>query len=140
MSKIATSAGGVIVKKDEGNYFVFLLRDSSFPNWQLAKGHMETGETLEQTALRETKEEAGLYHIKILGLLGTYERFVEKSDEQKTIYYFLMTPTKDEVPSGSDLPNFESKWFPLDNLPPMYLPEQLDVITKNLDKIKNLVK
>lgn len=137
MPKTAVSTGGVIVKKDRNDYLVLLLRDTDFPNWYLAKGHVELGETLEQAALREVREEAGLRHLKVHFLLGTYERFVEKANEQKVIHYFLMTSTQDEMPTVSDHPNAELKWFSLDSLPPMYLPEQLDVITKNLEKIKN---
>lgn len=140
MVKTATSAGGVIVKKDKGNYFIFLLQDTQFPGWYLAKGHVEPGETIEQAALREIAEEAGLHHIKIHHLLGTYERFVEKANEQKTIHYFLMTPTQNETPTTTpDNLNVELKWFSLDNLPTMYLPEQQDVIVKNIENIKTSV-
>src|SRR5680860_1646913 len=136
MIKTAISAGGVIVKKEDKNYFVLLLRDIRFPTWYLAKGHVEPGESLEQAALREVGEEAGLHHIKIQYLLGTYERFVEKANEQKTIHYFLMIPTQKEIPTIPDNVNVELKWFSLENLPEFYLAEQLDVISKNFEKIK----
>lgn len=137
MYKIGVSAGGVIVKKEGENYFILLLRDTRFPEWYFAKGHVESGETLEQAALREVGEEAGLHHMKLHYLLGTYERFVEKANELKTIHYFLMSPTQVEVPSAPDNINVELKWFSLDNLPTMYLQEQKDVVEKNLSKIKS---
>jgi 8-oxo-dGTP pyrophosphatase MutT (NUDIX family) len=135
--KRATSAGGVIVKKEENTYFVLLLRDTNFPEWYLAKGHVEAGETLEQAALREVQEEAGLHHVKIHKLLGSYERFVKKANEQKTIYYYLMSPTQEEIPSSPDKPSVELKWFALEHLPKMFLPEQKHVIEKNTEKIKS---
>ena len=136
-TKTAVSAGGVIVKNENGSYSVLLLRDTRFPEWYFAKGHVEAGETLKEAALREVAEEAGLHHVKIHFLLGSYERFVEKANEQKIIHYFLMTPTKQEVPTSPDNSNVELKWFPLESLPTMYLPEQKDVVEKNLDKIKS---
>ncbi|MFA4953918.1 MAG: NUDIX domain-containing protein [Patescibacteria group bacterium] len=137
MQKTAISAGGVIVKKEGGAYFILLLRDTRFPEWYFAKGHVEPGEALEQAALREVSEEAGLHQLKIHYLLGSYERFVEKANELKTIHYFLMSPTQEETPSTPDNEHVELRWFPLEHLPTMYLPEQRDVIEKNLAKIKS---
>ena len=135
--KNAVSAGGVIVKKENDKYFILLLKDVRFPDWYFAKGHVEQGETLEQAAMREVAEEAGLHYLKIYSLLGSYERFVEKANENKIIHYFLMSPTREEIPSVLDNKNVEIKWFPLEDLPVMYLPEQKDVVEKNLKKIKN---
>lgn len=116
---------------------VLLLRDTRFPEWYLPKGHVEPNETLEQAALREVAEEAGIHFVKIHHLLGSYERFVEKANEFKTIHYFLMSPTRSEIPAAPDNKNVELKWFPLERLPVMYLREQKDVIEKNVEKIKS---
>lgn len=137
--KKAISAGGVIVKKENESFFILLLRDTRFPEWYFAKGHVEPDETLEQAVMREVAEEAGLHHLKIYSLLGSYERFVEKANEQKTIHYFLMSPTREETPSEPENKNVELKWFPLEELPVMYLPEQKDVVEKNLEKIKKFL-
>jgi 8-oxo-dGTP pyrophosphatase MutT (NUDIX family) len=132
----AISAGGIIVKKDENFYYILLLRDTRYPEWFLPKGHVEKTETLEQAALREIKEEAGLSKIKIGPLLGTYERFVSKADEFKKINYFLAFITAEEIPSPPENKFVEIKWFKIDKLPIMYLPEQQDVIEKNINLIK----
>lgn len=137
MQTTGVSAGGVIVKKEGDSYSILLLRDTRFPEWYFAKGHVEPGETLEQAALREVGEEAGLHQLKIHFHLGSYERFVEKANELKTIHYFLMSPTQEEVPTSPDNDHVELKWFPLELLPAMYLPEQKDVVEKHLTKIKN---
>lgn len=135
--KTAVSAGGVVVKKEHDLYSVLLLRDTRFPEWYLAKGHVEPNETLEQAALREVAEEAGIHFVRIHFLLGSYERFVEKANEFKTIHYFLMSPTRSETHSSPDNKNVELKWFPLERLPIMYLAEQKEVIEKNVEKIKS---
>ena len=49
-------------------YEVLLLhKPRKRDNWQLPQGGMERGETLEQSALRELKEESGLDSVTIVG-------------------------------------------------------------------------
>lgn len=136
-TKKMISAGGVIVKNEGGKFLILLLRDVRFPEWYLPKGHVEPGETLEEAALRDVAEEAGMHQVQIHFLLGSYERFVEKAQEMKTIHYFLMSPTQDEVPSKPDNEHVELQWFPLEALPLMYLPEQKDAVERNLERIKS---
>jgi ADP-ribose pyrophosphatase YjhB (NUDIX family) len=56
-----THAGGV-VRRDDGAEPRFLLVRASRPpyDWVLPKGHIERGETPEETARREVAEEAGV--------------------------------------------------------------------------------
>jgi ADP-ribose pyrophosphatase YjhB (NUDIX family) len=139
--KQTTSAGGVIVKIISGKPHILLIRDRAYADWVLPKGHVEEEETIEEAALREVQEEAGLRHVKIIQLLGTYTRHVEKTGEDKTIHYFLMAPTQDEKPSiTKDNSEDEIAWHPLDALPNFYLPEQKYVIEKNLQIIANSAK
>jgi len=56
------SAGVVIFR--EGKKFLLLLYPGGY--WDFPKGHMEPGETSEQTALRELKEETGISKTGIL--------------------------------------------------------------------------
>ncbi|MEU6190325.1 NUDIX domain-containing protein [Nocardia sp. NPDC047038] len=55
---------------DEHGRVLMQRRDDS-GNWSLPGGIMEVGETLEDCAVRETREETGL-DIEITGLLGIY--------------------------------------------------------------------
>jgi ADP-ribose pyrophosphatase YjhB (NUDIX family) len=50
---------------------VLLQRRTDSGNWALPGGAMDIGETLQQCAVREVKEETGL-DIEITGLLGIY--------------------------------------------------------------------
>lgn len=50
---------------------VLLQRRTDSGNWALPGGAMDIGETLQQCAIREVKEETGL-DIEITGLLGIY--------------------------------------------------------------------
>ena len=63
--------------------------------WSLAKGTPDPGETLEQTALREVREETGL-EVEIDGSLGSIEYWFADRDKDvryhKTVHFYLMVP------------------------------------------------
>lgn len=62
--------------------------------WTLPKGTPQSGESREQTALREVAEETGL-EVRITGPLESIEYwFVQRGTRiHKTVHYFLMEPT-----------------------------------------------
>ncbi len=135
------SAGGILVKSIQGKPYIVLIRRREYSDWALPKGHVEADETIEEAALREVAEEAGLKHVKIISLLGTYERYREETNEQKTIHYFLMEPTQDEeFAITEDNKNDEIAWLSLGDLPPFYLNEQKDLIEKNFELIRKHAK
>lgn len=72
--------GSVLVTDSAGR--ILLQRRGDSGNWSLPGGTMEIGETLEECAIRETKEETGL-DVEITGLLGIYtdpEHVIEYAD------------------------------------------------------------
>jgi 8-oxo-dGTP pyrophosphatase MutT (NUDIX family) len=95
--KTATSAGGIVVRHVEsGPQLVLGLRrrDREGEAWTLPKGTPNDGETTEETALREVREETGL-NVRIRGPLGSIEyTFVRRGARiHKTVHYFMMEPT-----------------------------------------------
>jgi ADP-ribose pyrophosphatase YjhB (NUDIX family) len=136
----AVSAGGVIARIGSINVEILLLRDRRYDAWTLPKGHVEEGETLEQAALREISEEAGVTEASVLFELGTFRRFVEKAQEWKTIHYFLMSTAPDQPLGKYENKLMETHWFPILQLPKMYLPEQEKVIVENRNKIISGIK
>jgi 8-oxo-dGTP diphosphatase len=72
-------AAGVVVKKS-GKY---LLVQENHPNpdiygkWNLPSGRVEEGQTIEETAIREVKEETG-YDIELLRKLGIFHEIAKK--------------------------------------------------------------
>ena len=86
-------AGAIIVNRRGPAPRVLLVTAKRNPdNWVFPKGHVEKGETLEQTALREAEEEAGV-RGKIVGPAG--EMRFSFQGESFLVHYFLVT-TKDE--------------------------------------------
>jgi 8-oxo-dGTP pyrophosphatase MutT (NUDIX family) len=93
----ATSAGGIVIRYDAGRPQLVVgkrRRERDGVTWTLPKGTPNSGETTEETALREVEEETGL-DVRITGPLDSIEYwFVQNGTRiHKTVHYFLMEPT-----------------------------------------------
>ncbi len=64
------TAGGVVFRRDDKNGIEILLIQDAKDRWTIPKGHIEEGETAQDTARREIGEEAGLMNVDMLGWLG----------------------------------------------------------------------
>jgi 8-oxo-dGTP pyrophosphatase MutT (NUDIX family) len=65
------TAGGVVFRRDKGSKEIeILLIQDAKDRWTIPKGHIEEGETAQQTALREISEEAGVKESKAICWLG----------------------------------------------------------------------
>jgi len=65
------TAGGIVFRHAKsGQGIEILLIQDAKDRWTIPKGHIEEGETAQQTARREIGEEAGLKEVDILGWLG----------------------------------------------------------------------
>lgn len=60
MRSAATHAGNVVFRTDEGATRYLIISSSNGLHWVLPKGHIEPGESDEEAALRELREEAGV--------------------------------------------------------------------------------
>ena len=132
------SAGGVVIRKSNGETLVALVRERGYDDYVLPKGHLEDGETLEEAAAREVEEEAGLSQIELVELLGVRERLSFDRTEWKRTHYFLFkTNQVDGVPTDAE--NHEPmQWFPIDDLPRMMWPEQEELLKKHRDQLKTI--
>ena len=54
------SCGGIIFYKTRQNTKILLVKNNNGRYWSFPKGHIEEGETEQETAIREIKEETGL--------------------------------------------------------------------------------
>ena len=87
----ATSAGGVVHRTEAGRLEVVLVRRHVPPLWALPKGTPKAGETLAETAVRETSEESGLLvEIEEPIRAITYFFVHGRTRFHKTVHFFLM--------------------------------------------------
>lgn len=84
--------------------------------WSLPKGHIEEGETAEETAVREVKEETGI-DARVREPLGTIDYWfvAERKRIHKTVHHFVLTATGGEL-SDEDIEVTEVAWVPLSEL------------------------
>jgi len=85
--------------------------------WSLPKGHIETGETAEQTAIREVAEETGI-EGNVVAPLGKIDYWFVSEGKRihKTVHHYLMRFTGGEL-SDADYEVAEVAWVPLAELP-----------------------
>lgn len=108
------SAGGLIFRRRAGALELFFIKDP-YQRWTFPKGHQEPGETMEQTAVREIQEEAGLTGLRLIGPVGrTLFRFRREGTLiEKTVHFFLFEAAADarERITGEEGIN-EASWVP----------------------------
>lgn len=97
---------------------VLLVRPAGLSRWAFPKGKINAGETLNETAARETAEEAN-YHLTSCQIkqLAEGPRWTLTSSNSKYVYIFpLMVPNKNElIPNKNESSTYEIDevaWWP----------------------------
>ena len=116
-SATATSAGGIVFRFADSIPQLVVgrrRREKDTSTWTLPKGTPNVGETLEETALREVREETGLA-VRILSPLDAIKyTFVQRGTRiHKTVHYFMMEPTGGGL-EGHDHEFEEVRWVSFD--------------------------
>jgi 8-oxo-dGTP pyrophosphatase MutT (NUDIX family) len=94
---------GALVYRLNGTSVEFLIQKSKKrPDvWLFPKGHVESGETNEEAALRELKEESGVSGVN-LGLLHEFTVEFKNEIQHFTFYLFQFTDIVGEAEKGRD--------------------------------------
>jgi ADP-ribose pyrophosphatase YjhB (NUDIX family) len=129
------SCGGVIARREGGTVLIALISEPGLSAHVLPKGHLEPGENLEQAARREIEEEAGIADLALVGTLGIKERLDFKKRAWKITHYFLFTTAQTVCTPTDPKHHYAVGWYPIDALPPMFWPEQRDLVTDNTQRI-----
>ena len=103
------SCGCIILNNK--NQILLILQNAG--HWGLPKGHVEEGETEEQTAIREVKEET---NVDVIVDTNLRYRMVynPKEDVEKEVIYFIAKITSNDCkPQLEEVQ--EMKWLDIDN-------------------------
>lgn len=131
MAKKEFSAGGIVVKRERGRLKVLLIKDG-YGRWTWPKGNIGKGESSEDAALREIKEETGLKKLQIVEKINEINYFYrplslrssglgdpERSEGSrlhgdlifKTVYLFLVKAKGKEPLKIQASEIQDAKWF-----------------------------
>ena len=83
-----SSCGAVIFREENGAKKFLLIRNKRSAHWGFPKGHIEPGETKEETAVREVLEETGINIEIIPGFVKNSEYSIQGKIE-KSVSIFL---------------------------------------------------
>lgn len=103
------SAGGVVYRK-EGDRLEMLMIEDRYGKWTLPKGKREAGEEVEETALREIREETGLRGRIVRPLTTVNYQYddPERGTVDKDVHYFLVQCTaRDAIPQLEEISRLE---------------------------------
>ena len=130
VTKRVVSSGGVIYKLERGKPYLYLIERTDREVWGLPKGEIGRGESPEETALREVKEETGLKG-EIVERLGQIDYWFylpvrpglptdrqagwkpEKARYHKTVHFFLMKYVSGDT-AAHDWEVKSAQWFSID--------------------------
>lgn len=82
------SCGALVFRMQQGSLQFLLLKSRFGGHWSFPKGHMESGESEVQTALREVLEETNL-SIRLIDGFRQCVEYYPKLNIKKQVVYFL---------------------------------------------------
>lgn len=134
------SAGGVVYRKRKSGGEFAIIKVGPVIRWQLPKGIVDEGETPEQAAIREVREEAGL-NAKIESKLETIEYWyvsggkTDKVRYHKFVHFYLMKYVSGKT-DDHDHEVIEARWVPaVDALRMLSFKSERDLVEKALQMI-----
>ena len=123
-------AGGGIIRNEKGEILLIFRRGK----WDLPKGKLDPGETLEECAVREVKEETGLSRVDLVKSIEiTYHTYVEKGTLilKESHWYEMKSDSGQELIPQTEEEISEIKWATVNDIPG-YLKNSYGNITKVL--------
>jgi 8-oxo-dGTP pyrophosphatase MutT (NUDIX family) len=135
----AVSAGGVVWRPGDSDIEVLLCGRHVDNLWALPKGTPEPGETIQQSALREVREETGVI-AEIEARIGDIRYWFSRPQEGvryfKVVHHFLMRPIGGD-PALHDHEFDEVRWIPVNEaLKVMSYANEARIVRQAVDLIR----
>src|SRR4029077_16628277 len=115
LETVVTRQGAAVLIADERGRVLLIHEDYGRHRWGLPGGRHEPGESIEETAIREAKEETNL-DVELGELIGQYMIVSASGTELLDVWVFIAT-----APGGEPHPNegeiAEVGWFDPGDLP-----------------------
>jgi len=130
------AAGGVVFNNE--NKILFIYRNS---RWDLPKGKVEIGESIESAAIREVEEECSIYNLEIKEFItSTHHIYFDEKDKDKNIlkttHWYKMIHLGDQTPSPQEIEGItKAEWKSLADIHSRIYPNTFQNIRLVLDKI-----
>lgn len=112
------SAGGLVVRRMRGRYYIAAVRVKDGTVLALPKGHIEPGESGAETAIREVKEETGV-EGKLVEKLDDIRYWYTRDGARvlKVVSFFLLTYRSGTVRDYQRDEVDSAEWVPLEEAP-----------------------
>ena len=124
-------AAGGVAYNEEGAILMIFRRGK----WDLPKGKLDKGESIEECALREVSEETGLKHLTLAGkICDTYHIYHMGNEDilKRTAWYKMKGTSKDKLDPQKEEGILEARWVREADLPPL--------IAKTYEAVRDVLK
>jgi 8-oxo-dGTP pyrophosphatase MutT (NUDIX family) len=106
------SCGALVVRRENDNYYILMIRHKAGGSRSFPKGHMEQGESEYATALREVMEETSS-RIAIISDFRATVKYSPSPGVMKEVVYFLAFTTEESI-KAREGEIAEVEWVPLE--------------------------
>lgn len=107
------SCGAIVYRKFHGNIELLLIKNQNGGHWSFPKGHVEEGETEEQTAIREIMEETGIEVMLDTSFRRVITYAPKKETTKDVIYFLAKAVTYDYTPQEEEIAQI--KWVEINH-------------------------
>jgi 8-oxo-dGTP pyrophosphatase MutT (NUDIX family) len=111
--KIIQAGGGLVL--NEQNELLFIFRRGT---WDLPKGKVDPGETIETCAMREVEEETGVGNLRLIDFLGVtnhqyFDPYLKEDVIKESHWYIMSVKGVPNLVPQTEEDITDIKWVPL---------------------------
>ena len=109
-TEVIQAAGGLVVRRHAEGLEILVVHRPVHEDWSFPKGKLEQGESLEDAALREVREETGMA-CRLLRFIG-HTDYVDRKGRPKAVAYWVMSAESGRFTSNDEVD--ELRWLSLE--------------------------